>query len=102
MTSTRKVSSEPNTFARRGRKQEQQDAAERGAADQNVGHRASRTGASGVNGNRFQSEASVHSRLVTALTRNGVGSWAGSRRMRTEAMYFRPLSTESCPSTGQP
>src|SRR5712691_5087904 len=87
---------------RRRGKQEQQDAAERGAADQNVGHRASRTGASGVNGNRFQSEASVHSRLVTALTRNGVGSWAGSRRRRTEAMYFRPLSTWFCPSTGQP
>src|SRR5262249_33429050 len=71
----------------RGRRGEQEEeyAAERRARDQHVGHRASRTGASGVNGNRFHSEATVHSRLVTLLTRNGAGSCAGSRRRRTAA-----------------
>ena len=79
------VLGEERRVGRRRGEQEQQDAAERRAGDENVGHRASCTGASGVKGNRFQSDASVHSRLVTALTRNGVGSWAGSRRSRTAA-----------------
>ncbi len=39
----------------------------------------------GVNGNRFQSLASCHSRDARALTWKGLGSWLTSRRRRTAA-----------------
>jgi hypothetical protein len=70
------------------RQQEQQDAAQRRADDECVGHRgASVAGLAGSGelaiSQRYQPLASVHSRLASALTWNGLGSCAVSRRMRT-------------------
>ena len=71
--------------ARRG-EQEEEDPPEGRAGDEEVGHFAASAGkAEPFTSQRFQGEASVHSRLASALTWNGFGSCAVSRRMRTYA-----------------
>lgn len=70
----------------RHREQEEQDPAERRADDERVGHRCASACSTGpFTVHLRHCPPSVQSRLASALTWNGFGSWAVSRRMRTYA-----------------